>query len=298
MCRIRLLSIVLFAGIPSGLPAVDFMRGDVDGSGRLAVPDAIRILLHLFRGDPTAVTCEDAADVDDSGAVDVADAIHLLSGLFLGGAIPAAPFPTYGPDPTEDALDCEDAIVQAITYFGVEFSVDGLFFVMDKSSTMGESGAWERAKSETERLLLDLPGGLDFAIIVYDSVWTAFPEGPDKQPAESTEAMKAAAVAFLRSMSSGTGTCAIGAMQAALGFAWNSSGRSPALFYVTDGGGSCHGADESQYLERLMDFVTTQNRGHTRIHTFQLDPGFEAHDTFLEELAVRNGGTYSELPPP
>jgi hypothetical protein len=91
----------------SELRTADFLRGDVDGSGRLAVSDAIRILVHLFRGDPAAVPCADAADADDSGAIDLADAVHLR--LFLGGPVPAAPFPACGEDPTQDGLGCEEA---------------------------------------------------------------------------------------------------------------------------------------------------------------------------------------------
>ena len=114
-------------GFSGGLSANDFLRGDVDGSGRLAVSDAIRILVHLFQGDVAAVPCADAADADDSGAVDLADAVYLLSGLFLGGPAPAAPFPACGEDPTEDALGCEEACPPASVFVGREVRADGVF---------------------------------------------------------------------------------------------------------------------------------------------------------------------------
>ncbi|MBN1441120.1 MAG: PKD domain-containing protein, partial [Planctomycetes bacterium] len=82
-----------------------FLRGDADGSGRLEITDAIRILGFLFLGaEPPP--CEDAADVTDSGRIDISSAISLLNFLFLGGGQPAVPFPHLGIDPTPDGLHC------------------------------------------------------------------------------------------------------------------------------------------------------------------------------------------------
>jgi hypothetical protein len=296
MCRVCLLSIVLFAGFSSRLPAADFLRGDVDGSGRLAVSDAIRILAHLFQGDVSAVPCADAADADDSGAIELADAIHLLSGLFLGGPAPAGPFPACGADPTEDALGCEEACPPLSIYFGKEFRTDGLFFVIDRSGTVSGPGHLSRAKRETERLIEPLPGGLQLGVIFSAGSHIAFPS--NGQPADSTEEMKASAIAFIRNSPSGSGSCDLPALLAALNFARNSRGRSPAIFYVTNGGGTCMGAQEADYLRLLTETVTAANAGLARIHTFQVAPGFELQDRVLESLALLNGGTYTPLPPP
>ena len=278
-----------------GLPAADFMRGDVDGSGRLAVSDAIRILAHLFQGDAGAVPCADAADTDDSGALDLADAIHLLSGLFLGGPPPATPFPACGADPTQDELECEEACPPLSVYFGKEFRADGLFFVIDFSGTMQENNALGRAKNETERLLEVLPQGLEFALVFASNVTLYFPA--DRRPAESTEEMKAAGITFLRAVSGGRGSCDIPALLLSLEFARSSRAREPAVFYVTTGGGGCTGWSEDEYLQELRDTVTADNAGLARIHTFQVFPG-RGFDGHLEELALRNGGTYTPLPPP
>jgi len=291
-----ILSMALVGGWAAVLPAADFLRGDVDGSGRLAVSDAIRILAHLFRGDASAVPCVDAADADDSGAIDLADAIHLLSGLFLGGPAPAAPFPGCGPDPTEDPLGCEEACPPLSVYFGKEFRADGLFFVIDRSGTMQDNGELARAKRETEQLIEALPLGLEFGVIFSDRGLTRFPA--NDLPAESTDEMKASALAFIRAVPGGSGSCDLPSLLRALEFARTSRARSPAVFYVTDGGGTCQGGEESLYLDRMREEVTAQNVGLTRIHTFQVDPGRVLQDRHLEELALRNGGTYTPLPPP
>ncbi len=81
-----------------------FVRGDVDGNGRIQVTDAIGVLLHLFAGKPA--NCEDAADVDDDGELRGSDAVRLLSYLFQRGEAPPAPFPALGTDPTPDGIEC------------------------------------------------------------------------------------------------------------------------------------------------------------------------------------------------
>jgi hypothetical protein len=88
------------------------------------------------------------------------------------------------------------------------------------------------------------------------------------------------------------GTCGLGALLAALEFARNSRGRSPAILYVSHGGGTCGGPDEAAYLERLLDVVTAANAGLARIHTFGAIGIGALGQRFLERLALRNGGTY------
>mgnify|MGYP000247528314 CR=1 FL=1 len=82
-----------------------FIRGEVNGDGRLTVSDARVILKHIFSGFP--ILCEDAADVNDDSTINIADALKLLSFLFSEGSPPPPPFPNAGPDPTEDSLTCD-----------------------------------------------------------------------------------------------------------------------------------------------------------------------------------------------
>ena len=70
------------------------------------IHDAIATLGFLFLGDPSRIDCHDAADTNDTGDLDLSDPIYLLNYLFLGGPAPEAPFPSCGPDPTEDELTC------------------------------------------------------------------------------------------------------------------------------------------------------------------------------------------------
>ena len=84
----------------------NFKRGDINGDGSSNIGDAISLLDFLFTGG--TCDCMDACDVNDDGAVNIADAIYKLDYLFTGGPAPPDPGPdNCGPDPTDDALECE-----------------------------------------------------------------------------------------------------------------------------------------------------------------------------------------------
>lgn len=83
-----------------------FLRGDYDLNGDVDFSDAITLLKTIFLGDPEPGNCRDAGDADDSGQTDFSDAIHILTFELLGGVEIPKPFPTPGPDRTEDELLC------------------------------------------------------------------------------------------------------------------------------------------------------------------------------------------------
>ncbi len=85
--------------------AQEFIRGDVDGDGKITLTDPVQTLNYLFRGGQKP-DCEDAMDVNDDGKVDLGDAVYELRHSFQGGTPPATPFPLKGYDHTRDELDC------------------------------------------------------------------------------------------------------------------------------------------------------------------------------------------------
>jgi hypothetical protein len=91
-----------------GPPAEDlprFQRGDASPGEGINIADAIRILTSLFVSGEV-LECADAADVNDDGDVDIADPIRLLGHLFLGEPAPAPPSDGESGDPTPDLLGC------------------------------------------------------------------------------------------------------------------------------------------------------------------------------------------------
>lgn len=103
---------VLIDQVASGISTLlraPFIRSDSDGNGVIDITDPIHTLTYSFLGGEPG-PCRDAMDTDDSGVIDITDAINSLNHMFLGTAMPAAPYPDCGLDPTNDAdvfLHCE-----------------------------------------------------------------------------------------------------------------------------------------------------------------------------------------------
>jgi len=86
------------------------LRGDVDRDGEIRIGDPISTLQLLFVAGTPEPPCLDAADADDDGEISIDDAILVLLHLFAGGAPPAAPWPSWGFDPTPEGPGCAVAI--------------------------------------------------------------------------------------------------------------------------------------------------------------------------------------------
>jgi hypothetical protein len=87
-------------------PLKAFIRGDVDGDGKVEIRD-LQVLLSALSGSG-GLPCLDAADIDDDGVVDRPDAVLLAGYLFAGGPPPEPPFGGCGLDPTfGEGLSCE-----------------------------------------------------------------------------------------------------------------------------------------------------------------------------------------------
>ncbi|OUU21804.1 MAG: hypothetical protein CBC13_08530 [Planctomycetia bacterium TMED53] len=94
------------AVFPGGFTYFDdgiFLRGDVTCDGLVNIADVAMIAAYVA-GSGQAPVLLDSADIDDNGVVHIGDAVQLATWLFDGGAPPAPPFPSPGPDPTPDGL--------------------------------------------------------------------------------------------------------------------------------------------------------------------------------------------------
>jgi hypothetical protein len=280
----------------SSLPAqAGFLRGDPDESGGIEITDAIRILHFLFLGQGDAIRCRDAADADDGGAVDLADALHLLNGLFLGGPAPPPPFPGCGVDPTEDGLDCaryEACRPATVQFFGIEFEAQGLFFVVDRSGNFTPRGELDRAKQEVVATIASLTEDFEFAVLFTDRGLIRWPV--NDAPARATEENKVTAMAWVNGAQGGSGSCDQPGLLRAVGYAGQSSVSDRAVFYVSNGGGTCSG-EEAQYHRETIDAVTAANSGTARIHSIQVNSIGDGAEAFMRELAEKNGGTFHQL---
>ncbi len=81
----------------------EYVRGDTNIDGRVNLADAMRLLGHLFQGEP-APQCQKTADANDDESINLSDAISILQHLFGGVEMPSPSI--CGPDPTPDLLGC------------------------------------------------------------------------------------------------------------------------------------------------------------------------------------------------
>jgi hypothetical protein len=111
MLRIRVLVLGLAAAALSpsarGLAAIDFIRGDANGDGRVSLADSHAIVLFRFQERPL-LPCVEAGDANDDGRVNIADPVYLANFLLLNGPSPETPFPEAGPSLDSD-LPCDAA---------------------------------------------------------------------------------------------------------------------------------------------------------------------------------------------
>ncbi|MGE3165407.1 MAG: hypothetical protein AB7O52_10920 [Planctomycetota bacterium] len=95
----------------------NFVRGDCNDSGSASLPDAVFLLGFLFpidldgdgSPDPSLLPCRRACDANDDGSLSIPDVIALLASLFGAPPVPLSPPTNCGPDPTPDALTCDQA---------------------------------------------------------------------------------------------------------------------------------------------------------------------------------------------
>ncbi len=278
-----------------------FVRGDADQNGRLQINDAVAMLRLLFLGDESAAACLDAADADDNGAVSVADAGYVLSSLFLQGRPPRPPFPDCGRDdlrPT-DALDCRShaaCAVDGAVFFGDEFDPQdtAVFFVVDRSGSMQDSGELARARREVVSVFCALDTGSEFGVVFFDRGMLRFPQ--DGGAATVDPETVRAASEWIAAVPGGSGSCPLSAFHAALDMADAATTGRKILFYVGDGGGTCGGASESEHLQRTLAEITERNAGRVEIHTIGvLMSGRAMQEEFLQLLAEQNGGRYRRI---
>jgi hypothetical protein len=75
-------------GIALTVVEQSFVCGDADGSGQVAISDAVFVINYIFGGGPAPDV--QTADADCSGSVTIGDAVYLINYIFGGGLQPCA----------------------------------------------------------------------------------------------------------------------------------------------------------------------------------------------------------------
>ena len=191
-------------------------------------------------------------------------------------------------DDTED----EDA-PEIINFYSQQYEGDGIFYAIDRSGSMQNSGELDIAKREVSRNIREFSIRVQFGVVFFDRGIAKFPSGG--RPTEANSAMKAAGLNWVQSIPGGSGSCVQQGLLEALKFANVSSANRKVVVYVGDGGGTCNGADEQTYLNQTLGIVKSQNYQRAQINAVGVLQIGNIQDNFLRSLATGNGGAFTKI---
>jgi Mg-chelatase subunit ChlD len=216
--------------------------------------------------------------------------------LLLSSTGPAWPQVKENLDLPFDALGEEEEDEDApeiVNFYSTNLEGDGFFYVVDRSGSMVDSGELQRAKQELNKNISEFSNRVEFGIIFFATETVKFPSSG--LPAQATEAMKQAAKSFVNSQDRARGSCCMTGMLEGLRLANRGKARRKVLVYLGDGGGTCGGTNEAQYLEKALSTITGQNHQRIRINTIGVVDVSSIGDNFLRRLAAANGGSYTRI---
>lgn len=177
-----------------------------------------------------------------------------------------------------------------IRFYGSEYELDGIFYVIDRSGSMQNSGELDVAKQEVVRSIQELSDEVEIGIVFFDRGIMKFPQSG--RPAKANASIKAAATSFVQSVPGGGGSCCQEGLMEALQFANLSTAERKVVLYVGDGGGTCNGANEQTYLNQTLSLVVSQNFQRAQINSIGVLEVGTIQREFLQTLSRTNYGTF------
>ena len=183
---------------------------------------------------------------------------------------------------------------EVVNFYGQNYEGDGFFYTVDRSGSMQDRGELDRAKREISRNISEFSTKTQFAVIFFDAAIKKFPASG--RPAEANPGMKGAALSWVANMRGGRGSCMMEGVREALQFANLATAKRKVIVYVGDGGGTCNGSNETNYLRQMVGTITAQNYQRVQINCIGvMMSGRATQESFLKALAAANGGTYRQL---
>lgn len=219
--------------------------------------------------------------------------IPRLAAQDLGGPLKEnldLPYSSVG-DPDDD----DDDRPEIVTFYGQNLEGDGFFYCIDRSSSMAVATGLPRAKREIARNVSELSSRAQFGIVFFDAAILKFPSSG--QPLAASPGYKSAALVWLGSVGIGSGSCILEGLGQSLRMANLASVKRKVLVYAGDGGGTCGGPSESEYLENALTTITSQNYQRVQINCIgvNMGTGRSMQESFLKRLAAANRGTYRRI---
>jgi von Willebrand factor type A domain len=202
--------------------------------------------------------------------------IKTLPGNDVRPVAPSAPASPPIVTPVAHAPGPPDPPGAATRFFDVPAVGRSVVYVIDRSSSMGVDGRFDRARDQVVASIQQLPADARFQVIAYDKGALALRLGDGGGLAAATPANVAAAVAALEAMAPEGGSEHLKALGVALSL------RPDVIYFLTD---------EDDLTPAHVREVKRLNGGRVSIHAFCLVPP-PAGDTPLRVLARENRGQF------
>ncbi len=161
-------------------------------------------------------------------------------------------------------------------FFGAAVGARRVVFVIDRSLSMGPSGAFAAARAQLSVCLSALPPSTRFQVVFYNVSADALPSTEPDGLLPADAPTLARVNSLLAAVCAEGNTDHVRALRCGLGF------RPDVLFVVTD-------ADDLTPFQ--VREVTQLNQGHTVIHAVDVDDQHRGAE-MLGQLARNNGGSY------
>jgi hypothetical protein len=179
------------------------------------------------------------------------------------------------------------------SFYGEDFEGDGVFYAIDRSGSMQNSGELQRAKQEVVRNLSSFSELTSFGISFFDKGLVQHPASG--VPSAAFEKAKAGATAWVMGTPGGGGSCVATGLTAALLFAGRSSARRNVVIYLGDGCTTCPGRDSVSYAAQSLTVLRGLNVKNVPVHTFVVGPDSEVCPSFPQMVSLQNNGTFFRL---
>lgn len=206
--------------------------------------------------------------------------------------------------PTKENLDLpfdavgekerEEDAPEIVVFYGQTLEGNAFVYVIDKSSSMGDSGELDIAKREVRKNVSEFSPKVEFGIIFFDRGMQKYTSSGALVYANPQN--KATAISFINSISSGQGSCCREALLSGLEMINKSKSERRVLTYVGDGGGTCSDqVPEAEYLRKTIASVTSANYKRAKINCIGVLNPQPLNEDFMKNLAHSNNGTYTEI---
>jgi Mg-chelatase subunit ChlD len=187
----------------------------------------------------------------------------------------------------------EEEAPEIVSFYGQTLEADAFFYIIDRSGSMQDSGELAIAKREVIKNISEFSDRVQFGIFFFDRGLLKFPSSG--QPAEANPGGKSSGISFVTSTQGGGGTCQQLALAAAIQMGSQSSSKRKVIVYLSDGAGTCSGADEGTYLRQTIASTSAQNWQRIQINTIGVLEMTALHEKFMKDLASTNGGSYTRI---